>query len=89
LKEPADGLRLLAIRLVSLNVIDYATRLAARRNELLGKYAGQNVGLDNPDFLTPQQVQEEASDEINDRVPAGGRRARVHGEVPDEQRNCF
>jgi hypothetical protein len=46
----------------SQDVLDYVNSLDARRNELLGKYAGQNVGLDNPDFLTPQQVQEEASD---------------------------
>jgi hypothetical protein len=46
----------------SQDVLDYVNSLDARRNELLGKYAGQNVGLDNPDFLTPQQVQQEASD---------------------------
>jgi hypothetical protein len=46
----------------SQDVLDYINSLDARRNELIGKYAGQNVGLDNPDFLTPQQVQEEASD---------------------------
>ena len=48
----------------SQDVLDYINGLNARRNELIGKYAGQNVGLDNPDFLTPQQVQQEASDEI-------------------------
>jgi hypothetical protein len=48
----------------SQDVLDYINSLDARRNELIGKYAGQNVGLDNPDFLTPQQVQQEASDEI-------------------------
>ena len=48
----------------SQDVLDYINNLDARRNELIGKYAGQNVGLDNPDFLTPQQVQQEASDEI-------------------------
>lgn len=47
----------------SPEILDYVTGLDARRNELIGKYAGQNVGLDNPDFLTPQQVQQPASDE--------------------------
>jgi len=48
----------------SPEVLDYVTGLDAQRNALIGKYAGQNTGLDNPDFLTPQQVQQEASDEI-------------------------
>jgi hypothetical protein len=46
----------------SPEILDYITGLDAQRNNLIGKYAGQNVGLDNPDFLTPQQVQQEASD---------------------------
>lgn len=46
----------------SPEVLDYVQGLDAQRNALIGKYAGQNVGLDNPDFLTPQQVQQEASD---------------------------
>ena len=48
----------------SPEVVDYANRLAAQRDELVGKYAGMNTGLDNPDFLTPMQVQQPASDEI-------------------------
>jgi hypothetical protein len=48
----------------SPEVVDYATRLAAQRDALVGKYAGMNTGLDNPDFLTPMQVQQPASDEI-------------------------
>ena len=48
----------------SPEVVDYATRLAAQRDALVGKYAGQNTGLDRPDFLTPMQVQQPASDEI-------------------------
>lgn len=48
----------------SPEVLDYVQGLDAQRNALIGKYAGQNVGLDNPDFLTPQQVQQPASDEF-------------------------
>lgn len=48
----------------SPEVQDYATQLEAMRRELWQKYAGQNTGLDNPDFLTPMQVQQPASDEI-------------------------
>lgn len=46
----------------SQEVQDYATQLEAQRRELWEKYAGQNTGFDNPDFLTPIQVQQEASD---------------------------
>jgi hypothetical protein len=48
----------------SPEVTDYLNQLEAQRAALVGKYAGQNVGLDRPDILTPMQVQQPASDEI-------------------------
>ena len=48
----------------SPEVTDYVNGLEQQRVALWEKYAGQNTGLDNPDFLTPQQVQQPASDEI-------------------------
>lgn len=46
----------------SPDVLEYMNGLEQQRIGLWQKYAGQNVGLDDPDILKPKQVQQEASD---------------------------